>query len=196
MFELLVFEPCMSMGWQWMHVIQEDNLVIAIHAHQLIGINQLPLCCGAGISDCFRGTAAFHRRSEGICNGLGGTELILSSESMEVILWELIENSKKFHPRQDPEISIDLSKLDELDLIKMTIIDNGSNLTQEQLKHLWHPYYQSEKSFTGEIEGMGLGLATVASVLWSVGGKLDVQNREDGEPGIEASLFLPIAKKV
>ena len=112
---------------------------------------------------------------------------------MEVILWELLENSKKFHPEQDPLISFQIDKLDDLNAIKIVIRDNGTCLTPEQLKYLWHPYYQSEKSFTGEVEGMGLGLATVASVLWSVGGRLNVQNRADGEDGVEATLLLPIA---
>ena len=126
-------------------------------------------------------------------NGLGTTKLVLSDESMEVILWELLENSKKFHPEQDPLISFQIDKLDDLNAIKIVIRDNGTCLTPEQLKYLWHPYYQSEKSFTGEVEGMGLGLATVASVLWSVGGRLNVQNRADGEDGVEATLLLPIA---
>lgn len=126
-------------------------------------------------------------------NGLGSTELVLSNESMEVILWELLENSKKFHPDQDPNILIKLEKIDDLNAIKVVIQDNGTSLTPEQLKYLWHPYYQSEKSFTGEVDGMGLGLATVASVLWSVGGRLNVQNRSDGQNGVEATLLLPIA---
>ncbi len=116
--------------------------------------------------------------------------LVLSQESMEVILWELLENAKKFHPDHSPDVLVNLEAAAEKGSAAVLILDNGTSLTPEQLQHIWQPYYQSEKSFTGEIEGMGLGLPTVASVLWGVGGKCQLLNRPDG-PGVEAQLIIP-----
>ncbi len=120
------------------------------------------------------------------------TKLVLSVESMDVILWELLENAKKFHPENTPEVDIHIVADDEQPAVEFLVRDNGTSLTPEQIRMIWRPYFQSEKSFTGEVEGMGLGLPTVASVIWGAGGKCYLQNREDGQ-GVEARLMIPIA---
>ena len=58
---------------------------------------------------------------------------------------------------------------------------------------MWTPYYQAEKLFTGEVRGMGLGLAMVASLVWEAGGSCRMFNRADG-PGITVELLLPAAE--
>ena len=130
----------------------------------------------------------------GHINGAGPAELSLSKKSLEVILGELIDNSRKFHPDKNPTIDIDATLLEQDKQIKLTIKDNGSNVSPEELKYICQPYYQSESRFTGEVEGIGLGLATVASVLWSIGGSFDVNNRPDGEEGLQANLLIPLAQ--
>ena len=130
----------------------------------------------------------------GHINGAGPAELSLSKKSLEVILGELIDNSRKFHPDNNPTIDIDATLLEQDKQIKLTIKDNGANVSPEELKYICQPYYQSESRFTGEVQGIGLGLATVASVLWSIGGSFDVNNRPDGQEGLQASLLIPLAQ--
>ncbi len=131
----------------------------------------------------------------GRINGAGPTQLSLSKKSLEVILGELIDNSRKFHPMHKPTIDINASIADQGRQVKLTVTDNGANLAPEELKFICQPYYQSESNFTGEVEGIGLGLATVASVLWSVGGQFTIDNRVDGSTGLEAHLLIPIAQQ-
>jgi K+-sensing histidine kinase KdpD len=57
---------------------------------------------------------------------------------------------------------------------------------------VWTPYYQGEKYFTGEAAGMGLGLSTVASLVWTVGGTCRLYNRNGG-PGVVVELSIPVA---
>ena len=54
----------------------------------------------------------------------------------------------------------------------------------------WTPYVQAEKYFTGEAQGMGLGLPLVATLVWRVGGQAQIYNREDG-PGVVVEIDLP-----
>ena len=70
--------------------------------------------------------------------------------------------------------------------------DDGLTLSPEQLAHVWTPYYQAEKLFTGEVRGMGLGLAMVASLVWENGGSCRMFNRPNG-PGVIVELLLPAA---
>ena len=119
--------------------------------------------------------------------------LPLSQQAVELILWEILENSKKFHPRQTPvvELFVTSGVVHENSGIHLKIQDNGLWLSPEQLSHMWTPYYQGEKYSTGEVQGMGLGLSTVASLVWEVGGTCRAYNRKDG-PGVVVELFLPV----
>ncbi len=118
-----------------------------------------------------------------------GSFIKLSDRATEIILREIFENSKKFHPQLTPTIEVSFNQL-EGDRYLITLRDDGIHLPPEQLKRAWIPYYQVEKDFTGEVAGMGLGLSTVATLIWEVGGKYRMYNRED-RPGIVVELILP-----
>jgi len=115
--------------------------------------------------------------------------LALSRWNLEVILWEILENAKKFHPRNMPTITVDVAPTG-VQQTRIQVWDNGLTLSPEQLIRMWMPYYQIDKYTTGQISGMGLGLSTVATQVWSVGGTCRSFNREDG-PGIVVELVLP-----
>jgi DNA-binding response OmpR family regulator len=115
--------------------------------------------------------------------------LRLSIRSMEVILLEVLENARKFHPQGSPTLEVRAQPY-EPDSVLLVIKDDGVSLAPEQLRRMWMPYYQAEGEFTGEIEGMGLGLSTVAKLIWETGGKCRSFNRADG-PGVVIELVLP-----
>jgi two-component system cell cycle response regulator len=117
--------------------------------------------------------------------------LKLSSWSLEAILWEILENAKKFHPRNMPVIMINVARTG-VQQVQIQVWDDGVTLSPEQLVHMWMPYYQGDKFATGQVAGMGLGLSMVATYVWSVGGSCHSFNREDG-PGIAIELVLPCA---
>lgn len=115
--------------------------------------------------------------------------LVLSGQAVEVILREILENAKKFHPTLSPHIDVLISRAQD-QKICIAIQDDGINLSPEQLEQVWLPYYQAEKEFTGEVKGMGLGLSTVATLLWEVRGKCLMINRVD-RPGVIVELYIP-----
>ncbi len=116
--------------------------------------------------------------------------LILTTRAFESILWELLENAKKFHPSHDPTIEIELTPLAPAQAL-LRVVDNGLTLTPEQIDKVWLPYYQAEKYFTGEVPGMGLGLTMVAALIWEVGGSCRLRNRTDGV-GTIVELVIPL----
>jgi two-component system cell cycle response regulator len=116
--------------------------------------------------------------------------LILTTRAFESILWELLENAKKFHPSHDPTIEIELTPLAPAQAL-LRVVDNGVTLTPEQIDKVWLPYYQAEKYFTGEVPGMGLGLTMVAALIWEVGGSCRLRNRTDGV-GTIVELVIPL----
>lgn len=122
------------------------------------------------------------------CKTLG---LGLSRDGMRAILEELLINAKKFHPRNSPTLLVSATCDQEQNKGLIRFQDDGRHLSPEELRRVWQPYYQSEKKFTGEIHGMGLGLSVVATILWGVGGDCRLQNRVDA-PGIVVEMELPL----
>lgn len=119
------------------------------------------------------------------------TALRCSPEVMELVFRELLGNAQKFHPQHLPSVHLKVTN-DGDDMIGLTLQDNGRHLSHEDLDRVWLPYFQSEKSFTGEVKGMGLGLAMVSRLIWNSGGHCEINNRL-GEEGIVVSLSLPLA---
>jgi two-component system, cell cycle response regulator len=117
-------------------------------------------------------------------------KLHLSRRAIESLLWELLRNAQKFHPQKQPLVEIALAA-DQPDLLELSVADNGVSLAPEQIAKVWLPYYQAEKHFTGEMPGMGLGLAMVAVLVWGVGGRCRFRNRDNG-PGVVVELSLPL----
>lgn len=76
------------------------------------------------------------------------------------------------------------------DQVVLEVEDDGVSLTPVQLQRAVQPYYQGERRFTGQVEGMGLGLSLVCSMAWEVGGDCTLRNRSDGD-GVVVELRLP-----
>jgi DNA-binding response OmpR family regulator len=118
--------------------------------------------------------------------------LALSARTVEVILLEVLENACKFHPQRNPAVTVSLSSLDK-SKVCLRICNDGPPLSPEQIARAFTPYYQGEKEFTGEVPGVGLGLATVASILWEVGGAWHIENNPAGT-GVVVELDLPVCQ--
>jgi DNA-binding response OmpR family regulator/anti-sigma regulatory factor (Ser/Thr protein kinase) len=118
--------------------------------------------------------------------------LTITETALETILWEILENAKKFHPRQNPQLDVIVStSLHDPQVVQLQVRDDGISLSPEQIKWAMLPYIQSEKYFTGEEHGMGLGLPLVSSLVWQAGGSARLFNRQD-QPGVVVELVLPL----
>ncbi|MDM8520560.1 response regulator [Anaerolineales bacterium HSG6] len=121
---------------------------------------------------------------------LGAFKFNLSRQTLELILVEILSNAKKFHPQQQPNVEVILTLI-ENEQVSIQIYDDGIHLSPEQLANAWSPYYQGEKYFTGEIEGMGLGLSLVALLIREVNGAYHITNRTDKD-GVVVEIILSI----
>ena len=114
----------------------------------------------------------------------------LSPLQFETVCRELFENARKFHPKQRPALKLTVAR-GKGRALRLTLRDDGVNLSPDQLAQVWTPYYQGEKRTTGEVDGMGLGLSAVKSIIVSKAGSIKMQNNPTG-PGVELSLELPL----
>jgi CheY-like chemotaxis protein len=117
-------------------------------------------------------------------------KITLSPLQFETVCRELFENARKFHPKRRPLLRLTAIRSGDKKL-RLALRDDGVHLPPDQLAQVWTPYYQGEKRTTGEVEGMGLGLSVVKSIVVSKSGSVSINNNPDG-PGIEVTLDLPL----
>ncbi len=118
----------------------------------------------------------------------GAAETVAHARTLEIALTEILENYAKFSAARDRGAGVDLSH--GAGRWKLAVFAPGVWLPADVLAELGRPFAQLERSFTGEVPGIGLGLATVRLLLRSIGGDLSLANHPD-EPGIITSLLLP-----
>jgi len=120
---------------------------------------------------------------------LGSKVVALTYDALEIILYELLLNARKFHPEKNPTVEVAIEEIDE-NYVRLRVADDGQTLSIEQLSWAWLPYVQGEKDFTGELPGMGLGFPMVATLLWKVGGDIHIRNRHGGK-GVIIEMKVP-----
>ncbi len=116
--------------------------------------------------------------------------LPLSAHALEQILYELLENSRKFSPHAAPVATVSLST-DGAGML-LAVADDGLTLSPQQIMWAMTPFLQGEKHFTGETPGMGLGLSLVSALVWRAGGSMSLRNRRNA-PGMVVELRFPAA---
>lgn len=111
-------------------------------------------------------------------------------QMLEIALTELFENYAKFSDASHSGLEVKLTWTRER--WELTLFARGPGLPSELIAQLGRPYAQLEKKFTGEVPGMGLGLATVRLLLRSVGGDILFHNNLEYS-GLVTSLVVPSA---
>ena len=96
-------------------------------------------------------------------------------ESLMFHIWNnLIDNAIKFSPERGL-IKIKLKRTDNK--ITFTVEDEGCGISDEEKKHIFNKFYQSDSSHKSE--GNGLGLALVKNILALCGGDITVADGEE-----------------
>lgn len=128
-----------------------------------------------------------------VAPGMPDTKIPLGEVSMQVILRELMQNARRFHPKGRPSVTVRLAMTGS-DGVRIEVEDDGLHLTPRQLQRALEPYVQGDPALTGEVPGMGLGLSLVALRVRGAGGRCRIENRQD-QPGVCVRLDLPLGEK-
>jgi signal transduction histidine kinase len=107
---------------------------------------------------------------------------------IEQVLNNLILNAVDFVPSEGGKIEYGAqSKGDE---VIFYVKDNGTGISPEKQKNLFHKFYQIDTSVTRKHGGSGLGLAISKGIIESMGGKIWIES----ELGSGASFYFTIPK--
>lgn len=99
----------------------------------------------------------------------------------------LIDNAVKFNP--SPEKLVILSAKVQDGRALLSVGDNGPGIPGEELENIFHKFYQVEASFTGQVEGWGLGLALVRKIAEVHGGSVFAKSQL--QKGSAFTIVLP-----
>lgn len=107
---------------------------------------------------------------------------------MKEVFRNLIENAVKFNPKPDRKVIVSGSS--DGHRAQIQVQDNGPGMPPEELGKIFSKFYQIDANFTGQVQGMGLGLALVKRVVEEHGGSVSVESTLGH--GSTFTVILPI----
>ncbi|HEV7350499.1 hybrid sensor histidine kinase/response regulator [Telluribacter sp.] len=96
--------------------------------------------------------------------------LPLDATSLQIALLNIINNAIEAMEENKGILRVTTRRYEQD--IQVLIADNGSGISEENMRKIFEPY------FTGKKAGMGIGLATTLSIVESHQGRIDVQSEE------------------
>jgi two-component system, OmpR family, sensor kinase len=107
------------------------------------------------------------------------------------LLNNLLENAAKYSDRGAP-ITVELAR--EGRLARIVVEDHGIGMTEEEVEHVFEPFFRGRTARDGGSSGLGLGLAVAARLAKVFDGRIDVATKLGH--GSQFVVNLPIAAEL
>ena len=107
-------------------------------------------------------------------------------EKIKTVFENLINNAIKYSRPDSGPIRISYRSHKSYAVIR--IADKGIGIPQEELSHIFEPFYRIDKSRAKDTGGYGLGLSLCKTIMEAHEGKIELQSRP--EEGTTVSLFF------
>jgi len=111
-------------------------------------------------------------------------------ELLAVVLDNLLDNAVKF-TQGEPRVEVSAHEIEDR-WLRITVRDGGPGIRPEYRDQVFVDFHQLEEEFTGNISGMGLGLATAKRLVESWGGQIDFAS----EPCQGSTFFFTIPSEL
>lgn len=113
---------------------------------------------------------------------------LIDHELVNRVCDNLLENAVKYSP---PGTVVTLSVDIVGDGIRVVVVDQGMGVQEEDLPHLFEPFFRSDRSRSRRTGGVGLGLTLCKRIIEAHGGKISAQLNQEG--GLMFSFELPLS---
>jgi signal transduction histidine kinase len=116
--------------------------------------------------------------------------------ALEQVISNIIKNALSYTPAKDNG-SVTVTLRPQEGMVLFEVVDTGVGMTQEELLHIFEPFYRADGSRNrrGQEEGSGLGLTIVNEMVRAHRGKILVESRRKSQKrpgGTTVSVMLPL----
>lgn len=111
---------------------------------------------------------------------------------LTVVFRNVLENAIKYMPDGGGGGEVKWTVAVQGNTLNNTIIDTGRGIPPEHLPHLFERFYRADTAHTRAVNGTGLGLALVKSILDAYGGTIRIDSAGVGK-GTTVTVAWPLA---
>lgn len=110
--------------------------------------------------------------------------------AVEQIMTNLVKNALSYTP-EHTQGAVRITVAPQGDMVLFQVEDSGIGMSQEDLAHIFEPFYRADTSRTRLVKkgGSGLGLTIVNELVRAHRGKVQIESRR--RKGTAVSIFLP-----
>ncbi|WP_089058674.1 sensor histidine kinase [Flavobacterium plurextorum] len=127
-------------------------------------------------------------------SNLADYEVFSDAVKIHQLFYNIIGNANKFTKEGLIAIAIDVEKTGDKKLnLKVAIQDNGSGISENDLKNIFELYYQGTVSGKVNDLGVGLGLNLCKEIVELFGGEINVESKQGNGTKVSFNLILNLA---
>lgn len=123
------------------------------------------------------------------CRGTHDANVRAHKKMLETALENIIDNAIKFSHREKVAVRVEGVRESVTGGFILAIHDDGPGIPPTIRQDIFKTFTQHEKRFTGNVEGLGLGLAMVHSIMTILSGSVSIESSE--KDGTTVKLFFP-----
>src|SRR6478735_6942545 len=112
----------------------------------------------------------------------------ISSRHLEQILIILLDNAVKYSKKEEKEVVIDCSLINEK--VSLKVMDKGIGIPEEDIPYILNRFYRVDKARSRKQGGLGLGLAIAKRWIEKYHGTINIESKE-GE-GTNVTAVWPL----
>jgi signal transduction histidine kinase len=109
-------------------------------------------------------------------------------EQIKTVFENVLNNAIKYSQPDSEPIEVSYKHRESFAVVR--IRDNGIGIPEEELPHIFEPFYRVDKSRTKDTGGYGLGLSLCKAIMEAHDGKIEVTSGP--QKGTTVSLFFPL----
>lgn len=109
---------------------------------------------------------------------------------LNTILRNLISNALQY---RQPDTKIEITLMSDKEHHKLSVTNHSQEMSDDQIKDIFEPFYRADKARTPGSTNLGLGLSIVKGLVTRLGGHIyaEKQTLGENETGFKISLELP-----
>jgi signal transduction histidine kinase/CheY-like chemotaxis protein len=118
------------------------------------------------------------------------TSIVGDPTRIRQVLLNFVSNAVKFTEKGSIEVKVSIAGIDSRHFLKISVIDTGIGIKEEEADLLFSAFEQADSSITRKYGGTGLGLAISKKLTGLMGGEIGAINRQYG--GAEFWFTIPL----